>query len=184
VVDLPPILAGLAWAALLGLGVGTLNCAIAGLVPVWENVWSIITRPLFLASGVFFTYEDMPRPVQEVLWWNPLLHVTGTIRTGFYPSYDATYVSGVFVLGVSGIAVAAGLLLLGRYWRDILEREPGLSPTRPRIGSPPNRVPPPGRPVPVPAPPEFSPSTSFCSSGTTRSARRPCSATSRTTSCR
>ena len=122
VVDLPPILAGLAFAALLGLGVGTLNCVVMGLFPVWENVWSIITRPLFLASGIFFTYEDMPRPVQEILWWNPLLHVTGIARAGFYPTYDAAYVSPVFVLAAAALCLAVGLLFLGRYWRDILER--------------------------------------------------------------
>jgi capsular polysaccharide transport system permease protein len=122
VIDMTPLLLGLASAALLGLGIGTLNCFLIGSFPLWENIWSIVTRPLFLASGIFFIYEDMPRAAQDVLWWNPILHVTGIVRTGFYPTYEADYVSHVFVLGTAALTLAAGLLFLGRYWRDILER--------------------------------------------------------------
>ncbi|MEX0365774.1 MAG: ABC transporter permease [Ruegeria sp.] len=121
-VEFAPIAQSLGLAMLLGLGIGTLNCALIGLFTVWGQIWSIITRPLFLAAGVFFLFEDLPRAVQDVLWYIPLVHVTGLIRTGFYPMYEAQYVSITYATAVGLITLFMGLVLLGRYHRDILNR--------------------------------------------------------------
>ncbi|WP_109468740.1 ABC transporter permease [Albibacillus kandeliae] len=118
--DAPPVIEGFVLTMLLGLGVGTVNCALIGLLPVWEVAWSIITRPLFLASGVLYIYEDLPQMARDILWYNPLIHVIGLIRTGFYPTYAAAYVNTLYVLGLSLALLAMGLILLGRYHRDIL----------------------------------------------------------------
>jgi len=121
-VDLPPVIEAMALSMLLGLSVGVLNCVLIGLFPIWEVTWSILTRPLFIASGVFFLYDGMPPLAQKVLWYNPLLHITGLMRSGFYPTYPATYVSHLYVLGVSLALLTLGLILMGRYHRDILNR--------------------------------------------------------------
>lgn len=122
VLDLPPAVLAMVLAAILGLGMGTLNCVLMGLFPLWEVTWSVITRPLFLASGVIYIYEDLPPLAQEILWYNPLLHITGLMRTGFYPTYTAAYASPVYVLGVGMVLLALGLVLMGRFHRDILNR--------------------------------------------------------------
>jgi capsular polysaccharide transport system permease protein len=119
---LPRVLEGVALAAVLGLSIGVLNCYLMTAFPIWETAWSIATRPLFLISGIFYIYEDLPTFAREVLWWNPLLHVTGITRTGFYSTYEAAYASPLFVLGVSGLTGVTGLLLLYRYNRDLMER--------------------------------------------------------------
>lgn len=121
VLEIPPILLGLTLAIVLGFGVGVMNCALTGLFPTWELIWSIATRPLFLASGIIFVYEDMPRVIQDVLWYNPLMHITGIMRSGFYPMYAPQYVSVTYVLLVALVTAGFGLLLLGRYHREILE---------------------------------------------------------------
>lgn len=120
VLDSGPIASAVILTALLGLGVGTLNCALGGLYPTYEIIWSIATRPLFLVSGIFYIYEDMPRSVQQVLWYNPLIHVTGQMREGFYPTYAPQYISEIYVLTISLATLLLGLILLGRYHRDIL----------------------------------------------------------------
>lgn len=114
------ILAAVGEALLLGIGVGLINCVISGLYPVWTQIWSIATRPLFLVSGVFFTYETLPRMAQDLVWWNPLIHITGILRSGFYPTYEPQYISHTYVIGVGLVLVALGTLLLGRFHRDIL----------------------------------------------------------------
>jgi capsular polysaccharide transport system permease protein len=119
--DLVPILRAMALAILLGGGIGVLNCALFGLFPVWMQVWSIATRPLFLVSGVFFLYEDMPATAQSILWWNPLIHIIGIMREGFYVSYQASYASVLFVALTGLLALFFGVVLMGRYHRDILQ---------------------------------------------------------------
>jgi capsular polysaccharide transport system permease protein len=120
IVSLPEIIEAISATMLLGLGIGTLNCALMGLFPIWELVWSILTRPLFLASGIFFLYDDMPGFARDILWYNPLVHVIGLTRSGFYPTYNPTYVNLPYVILVSLTLLALGLLLLGRFHRNIL----------------------------------------------------------------
>lgn len=109
-----------AMAAALGAGVGTLNCYLLTAYPIWERAWSILTRPLFLVSCIFFLFDGIPQPFRDYLWWNPLVHVVGGMRAGIYVTYDATYVSPLYVFSVSLITAALGLMLLRRYHSDIL----------------------------------------------------------------
>jgi capsular polysaccharide transport system permease protein len=67
VLDAEIVLLALALNALLGLGIGALNCCLMGLFPTYDMVWSIATRPLFLASGICYIYEDRPSMRQRGL---------------------------------------------------------------------------------------------------------------------
>lgn len=108
---------GLGAGAILGLGVGTTNAFLFEVFPSWRQLWGIISRPLFIISGVFFVYEGLPRPLAEPLWYNPILHVVGQTRSAIYPFYDAAYVQ----IGYP-IALGLGLFLLGglalTFWRN------------------------------------------------------------------
>ena len=120
VLKIVPLFSAMVLAALLGFGIGCMNCFLMGLIPTWDIVWAIATRPLFIISGVIFIYEDMPRNIQSILWYNPLMHITGLMRTGVYPMYSPDYISYVYVLGFALLPTLLGLLLLRRYYRDIL----------------------------------------------------------------
>jgi capsular polysaccharide transport system permease protein len=120
--NLPVILLGFAMAAFLGIGIGALNCYLMTAFGLWERTWQILTRPLFVVSGIFFTYESMPRSAQDIAWYNPLIHVIGVTRDGFYGSYRADYISITFVLAVASMTLSLGLLLLWRHHRSLLEQ--------------------------------------------------------------
>lgn len=122
VIDIGPVILAMFMTALLGVGIGALNCLLIGMFPAWEIVWSIISRPLFLASGVMFLFEDLPRSVQTFLWYNPLLHIVGEMRRGFYPMYSPQYVSPAYVILLSLGLLAFSLVLLQRYHADILDQ--------------------------------------------------------------
>lgn len=116
------LLLGYAMAAALGLGVGTFNCFLRSMYPVWQSIWAILTRPLLLVSGVIFLHEDIPEPYRGWLEYNPLVHVVGATRTAFYPYYNAEYVDPVYVFAIALIALVLGLVFLRRYKYDILYR--------------------------------------------------------------
>ncbi|WP_264214787.1 ABC transporter permease [Leisingera thetidis] len=120
--DLPAVAAALGLAMAMGLGVGTLNCVLSGLFPLWDVAWTILNRPLLIASAVLYIFEDLPVNAQNILWYNPLAHITGLMRTGFYPTYNAAYANWVYVLMTSLVLLAFGLLLLRRFHRNILNR--------------------------------------------------------------
>ena len=118
--NVPSIIMAMAMATGLALGVGTLNCYLMTAFPLWERVWQIATRPLFFISGVFFLYDNLPESARNLMWYNPLTHVIGEMRHGFYPTCEATYVSHIYVFAIAMITFAIGLSLLFRYHRDLL----------------------------------------------------------------
>lgn len=114
------ILLSFAMAAALGIGVGVLNCFLFAAFPDWVTIWGILNRPLFIISCVFFIFDNIPHPYDAWLWWNPLIHVVGQMRKGFYSSYPGDYVSPAYVFAVSGVLTVIGLCLLLRYHREML----------------------------------------------------------------
>ena len=120
--DLAVIVTAFALTAFLALGIGTLNCFLFSRFAVMQRAWSILMRPMFIISCIFFTFESIPVQYQAVLWYNPLVHVIGLMRRGFYSTYDASYVSIPYVAGLSFVCMVAGLIFLRRYHRDILHR--------------------------------------------------------------
>jgi capsular polysaccharide transport system permease protein len=119
--DLAAVVRALALAAVLGLGVGTLNCVLFGFFPTWKNVWGVLTRPLFILSGVFYVYETVPAKFQAVLWWNPLVHVIAVMRSGFYGTYHPQFVSYPYVLGIGLATFVIGAYLLRRHAIFLIE---------------------------------------------------------------
>ena len=120
VLDLRYIALGFGLAAILGLAVGIKNCLLIGLFPVWAIVWSVLTRPMFIASGVLFLYEDLPSGAQAILWWNPVLHATGLMRKGFYSTYNGSYISLQYSFGIAMVMIAVGLLFMRSNHQRIL----------------------------------------------------------------
>lgn len=106
----------------LGAGVGSFNSFVTLAYPVWQTAWAVLNRPLFLLSCIFFNFESIPRPYADWLWFNPLVHVVGRMRDGFYPFYHPVYLSLIYPLGLSAVGLLAGLFLLNRYHRDILDK--------------------------------------------------------------
>lgn len=106
----------------LATGIGTLNSFLTLAYPVWQTAWSILNRPLFIISCIFFNFESIPQPYSDYLWYNPLVHIVGLMRDGYYPYYQPTYVSILYPVGLAALTLMTGLFLLNRYHRDILDR--------------------------------------------------------------
>ena len=120
IIDVPAIILGFSMAFALGAGGGTLNCYLLMAFPIWERIWAVLNRPLFIVSCIFFLYDTVPMPYKDWLWWNPIIHLVGAVRRGIYATYDASYVSPLYVFSVSLVCMAAGLLLLRRHHKDLL----------------------------------------------------------------
>ena len=114
------ILMSFAMAVSLGFSIGILNCYLIYAYPAWERIWAILNRPMFIVSCILFLLETIPEPYRGILWYNPLVHVTGEMRAGFYPSYEADYVSYAYVFGISLICSLFGIILLSRYHREMI----------------------------------------------------------------
>jgi capsular polysaccharide transport system permease protein len=121
--NIPAIAQSFGMAMALAFGIGALNCYLSSTFPIWERTWGIANRPLFLISGVFFVVDDIGSSFRPFLLYNPLVHVTAEMRAGFFPTYDAPFVSPVYVYAISIACCFFGILLLNRYHKNILNDE-------------------------------------------------------------
>ena len=119
-VDMPEVVLGLFLVSFLALGIGTLNAFLFTRMPVLQQAWSVMMRPMFIFSCVLIMYDSIPQPMRGWLWWNPILHGVGAVRAGFYDVYDPYYVSPVYVIAVAMVCLTLGLLLLRAHHREIL----------------------------------------------------------------
>lgn len=107
--------------ACIGFGICMLNMIIMLHFKFWGTIFGIMTMPLNIMSGMFFTAETLPPQLLKYLYYNPFLHSTELTRTFFFPEYHSTffdpYYYGVWVLG--GFAV--GLLLERAYRYRLLQ---------------------------------------------------------------
>lgn len=117
VMDLQRTILALAVAGAFALGVGTFNCYLFVAFPSYVHVWAILNRPMFLLSGVLFLFDSVPQPFRDMLWYNPLVHIVGLMRSGVYATYDASYASVTYVLGLALLLFMAGLYMQYRYLR-------------------------------------------------------------------
>ncbi|MEM9048134.1 MAG: ABC transporter permease [Pseudomonadota bacterium] len=113
--DLAKMSQAMLTAAFLGLGVGALNCVIIAFVPTWERLWIIMTTPLFIISAILFLYEEAPPVFQAMLWYNPLVHVTATMRAGVFGAYQAAFVELIYVWAIASVAAIVGLYMARRH---------------------------------------------------------------------
>ena len=122
ILDFPSLGLAFALTGALALGIGVLNCFLMTAFPLWQQAWSILMRPMFILSGTMFIYDAVPEPVRDWFWYNPLIHIVGITRRGIYASYDAPYASPLYVMSIAGACGLAGLFLLWRYHRLLLQR--------------------------------------------------------------
>ncbi len=121
-IDIRWVMLSMVMAASLGVGLGLINALLMPLFPVYASLFGILTTPLFFLSGILFIYEDLPAGAQPFAWFNPLIHVTGMMRRGFYPQYDAEFVSPMYVFTVALILAVIGFALISRYFRFVVDR--------------------------------------------------------------
>jgi capsular polysaccharide transport system permease protein len=115
------LIAAFSSAALLGFGVGTLNAFLFAVLPVWRQLWGLLTAPLMVLSGVFYTLDSMPARIQQVLTWNPIVHCVGRTRATFFPSYRDEYVDLGYVVVVAVATLLPGLFLILKYRSVVIE---------------------------------------------------------------
>lgn len=100
-----------AMASLMGLGVGMMNIALFERFHLYENIFSIINRPMFMLSGVFLLPDSMPGPIYHGLMWNPLVHIVMWFRRAIYPEYAAAGLDKLFVVKFTSLILMIGLYL-------------------------------------------------------------------------
>ncbi|MFW6067626.1 MAG: ABC transporter permease [Myxococcota bacterium] len=109
--DLLTLLSGLGLASLLGATFGLLLCSLGVLSDTVHRIRGPLMRPLFWTSGLFFTANELPTHVRELLLYNPVLHCVEIARGGWFAGYHAHHADPAYVLVWIVAFAFAGLTL-------------------------------------------------------------------------
>jgi capsular polysaccharide transport system permease protein len=85
------VIFALVLASLLGLSIGLFFSSVAKYLPSVERVIKVLMRPMLWVSGIFYTVNDMPLGVRELLLYNPVIHIVEFMRDAWYPTYTVHY---------------------------------------------------------------------------------------------
>lgn len=100
---------GIVALALLGFGLGTINAILNSYFGSWRHIENVISRPMFLMSGIFFVPSTLPTAITDILVWNPILHGIEWLRYGYYEGYRPDFISFEYLIGWGLVTTLIGL---------------------------------------------------------------------------
>ncbi len=103
----------LAWT--LAAGVAFANITLFFYFPIYQKVYEIVTRPLFIISGVFLSPSHLPHPMREWMLMNPITHVVLLFREGFYGGAGRDGLDMPFLVICASVALFTGLFIF-TFW--------------------------------------------------------------------
>ncbi len=99
-----------------GFSMGIFNAVVSSLWDSWTRIHTLINKPLFFVSAIFYVPSYLPTAAIDVLKWNPVLHLVEWMREGYYPAYNSTILMKQYPLSFALLLIVFGLLG-ERLWR-------------------------------------------------------------------
>lgn len=104
----------IAWLLLVwfGTSLGLILAALTSFSDIFERLWNPISYLLFPLSGAVFMVHWLPRELQQVVLWLPMVHGLEFLREGFFGSVVPAYYDLGYLIGCSLGMTLLGLALL------------------------------------------------------------------------
>lgn len=97
---------------LLGLGLGFIFSSLAPIIPSTRQITGLLLgRPLFLASGLFYTVDAIPSGAREIMLYNPVLHLVELSRSAYFYEFESAHASWSYATFFSVGTFAFGLIV-------------------------------------------------------------------------
>ncbi|ORE95523.1 ABC transporter permease [Acuticoccus yangtzensis] len=99
----------------IAFGFCMLNMVIKLYFKFWGTLFGILTGPLNIVSGMFFTAETLPPAMLKYLYYNPFMHSTELTRSFYFPEYTSHFFDIYYYGGWCAGGIVVGLLLERAY---------------------------------------------------------------------
>jgi capsular polysaccharide transport system permease protein len=108
---------------LAGLGMALIMSVGATLIPELGKFTNMLSRPLYLISGVMYPAAAIPQPYRKWLLVNPLMHGIELLRTGYFSQFNTVPEVSMLYLAFFGIATTfLGLVLHLRFAAKLISK--------------------------------------------------------------
>ncbi|MYZ47051.1 ABC transporter permease [Propylenella binzhouense] len=94
----------------LAVAVGYFNSVLSVFFPLWDQIWGILSFPIFITSGMFYVPSQLPPAILNIVKWSPYLHCVEWFRTGIYLDYTPV-LDRSYVLSIASVLFLAAMLL-------------------------------------------------------------------------
>jgi len=88
-----------------------LSSSLARVLPVWKNIWSYMSRPVWILSGLFFTLEQLPSGLRSYMAYNPVSHIIEWFRSASIPTFESSAYSITYPMALATVALIIGLII-------------------------------------------------------------------------
>ncbi|WNC71313.1 ABC transporter permease [Thalassotalea psychrophila] len=107
---------------LISVSLGLIFAIAASFISEIQKIQSLLQRPMFFLSGIFFSLQDIPKEYWGYLDWNPVLHAVELSRDAAYPTFGAQGVSDTYLLSCTIVLVFFALACYRITWKQVLSR--------------------------------------------------------------
>ncbi len=95
----------------LTLGLGLIVSTIASYLASTSKILSMLMKPMFFISGIFYSATMVPESYWYLFSWNPIFHVLELSRDAYFASYETPVGSFGYLAMLSLCVLSAGLAL-------------------------------------------------------------------------
>ena len=98
-------------ALLLGAGFGCFNAILAVAIPGWVTGYVLLQITMYMASGIAFTPDQMPKGLRDILAWNPIFHGVEWMRMAYFEGYEAVALDKTYFIGWGLVSLFLALVV-------------------------------------------------------------------------
>jgi capsular polysaccharide transport system permease protein len=115
--DIPLTVLLVCMAGFVGFGYGLSVDGLSVMFPVVDSISKTFKWALFITSGIYFSISLTPPILEQVFWYNPMVHLIEYERYAFDPAYPIALITLVYPAAIGGGLMFFGLIL-NRYMRN------------------------------------------------------------------
>jgi capsular polysaccharide transport system permease protein len=93
-----------------GFSYGFIGAILFKLMRAWIAPHLLILVLMYVTSGVFFVPTNLPEGIQNIIWYNPLMHCVEWLRSAYYDDYGYGMLDRGYVIGFATVLFVVGLI--------------------------------------------------------------------------
>ena len=103
-----------------GFGIGLIAAVLTVPLPDVAKIIPIVIRPIYLISGIFFSVDQLPTELRDVVLWNPVLHALEIIRANYFVNMSASHGDVEYFAWFVVVPLVVGLTLLTLFHQKLI----------------------------------------------------------------
>jgi len=96
--NLGMLILGFIWLILFSVSFGLLIGILGLFFDSFQKVVKLVLSPLMFVSAIFYSMQDMPQALQEILYYNPLVHFMEMLHANYFYALNDNFVDYSYLL--------------------------------------------------------------------------------------